>query len=206
MPLPLPHPIHHLHIQCCNMCSLESIIKCLRRGKSMHVCLCVHSMSHVPLGRKHRDHLCSRVPKATTGAVQVIDMCTVPKGTCSISCMEMAETGISPPSVVSWLWTICAKWTFCVWIMIYESHMHCWSNEAANSQFYHDIDMMLLKVMHGVLFTFYTPLPPWRYTLHPIQHDKMQPADLLECVIIFLQVIPALHHNNYLQSLLQVCS
>lgn len=67
----------------------------------MHVCLCVCSMPHVPLGRKHRDHSCSRVTKATTEAVQVVDMCTVPKGTCSISCMKMAEMRISPASVVS---------------------------------------------------------------------------------------------------------
>jgi len=160
---------NHNHIQCCNMRSLESIIKCLRWEKqSMCVCLCVCSVSHVPLGRKHRDHSCSRVTKATTGEVQVVDMCTVPKGTCSISCMEMAEMRISPASVISWLWTICAKWTFCVWVMINDSHMLCWSNETVNSQFYHDIAMMLLKAMHGVLFTFYTPLSPWRYTLHPI--------------------------------------
>lgn len=138
-----------------------------KKGKNK-VCVCVCSMSHVPLGRKHRDHSCSRVPKATTGEVQVVGMYTVPKGICSISCMEMTEMGISPASVVSWLWTICAKWTFCVWVTINDLHMHCWSSEAANSQFYHDIAMMLLKVMHGVLFTFYTPLPPRCYTLHPI--------------------------------------
>jgi len=58
-------------------------------------------MSHAPLGRKNRDHFCSRVPKATTGAVQMVGMCTVPKGTYSISCTGMAEMVISPASVVS---------------------------------------------------------------------------------------------------------
>jgi len=71
-----------------------------KKGKNK-VCVCVCSMSHVPLGRKHRDHSCSRVPKATTGEVQVVGMYTVPKGICSISCMEMTEMGISPASVVS---------------------------------------------------------------------------------------------------------
>jgi hypothetical protein len=74
------------------MCSLEIIIRCLRRGKTKYACVFV-GVLNVPcaLGRKYRDHPCSRVPKATTGAVQVVGMCTVPKGTCSISCILMAD-------------------------------------------------------------------------------------------------------------------